>query len=108
MVNRTYCNIVVFNISYLLLKGGGKNNMFGICWHKWKYVYQEFPDIFLGERIKNQYVRFRICEKCGKAEELVPTYDNCFWDTLNDTKARILKKKIVDKGDYYILQDKSS
>jgi len=70
------------------------------CWHRWKYVYRTYEDVFLGELYEELSEAFRICEKCGKAQEL----RCCEWETISRPKSEILKRKIVDKGEYYILK----
>ncbi len=78
------------------------------CWHKWKYVYRIYKELFLGEPYDKLYKEFRICQKCGKAQEW--QYHSgflCdFWETLEPARTEILKRKIIDKGDYYILKTK--
>jgi len=74
------------------------------CWHKWKYVYEPYPTIFLGETYDRLDKKFRICRKCGKAQQLCITYDGLWWEPLGQTETEILKRKIIDKGDYYVLR----
>ena len=74
------------------------------CWHKWKYVYKSYQEEFLDEIYEQLVKKFRICQKCGKAQKLCMTYDGVWWETLNQPETEILKRKIVDKGDYYILK----
>ena len=70
------------------------------CWHRWKYVYRTYEAVFLDELYEELGEAFRICVKCGKAQEL-----RCGeWITISRPKSEILKRKIVDKGDYYILK----
>ena len=78
--------------------------MIWFCWHKWKYVYKAHQEEFLGETYDKLAKEFRICQKCGKAQELCITCDGFWWGTLNQTKTEILKRKLIDKGGYYILK----
>ena len=49
---------------------------FNFCWHKWKYVYSIKIHIFLGEKCSEKVkTKFRICEKCGEAQEFAGMYD---------------------------------
>jgi len=74
--------------------------------HKWKYVYEVFDGIFLGEYNPQFVKKFRICEKCGVAQRREMLYEGVFWDTLSVTEIKLLKKKIKDKGNYYIILNK--
>jgi len=74
---------------------------FGFCWHKWKHVYLVHEKIFLGEKCPYLWLRFRICVKCGKAQEFIPATG---WKTLSKCEAKILLNKIIDKGKYYVLE----
>jgi len=76
------------------------------CWHKWKYVCKKDQEEFLGETYNKLIKEFRICQKCGKAQELCMSYDSIWWGTLNQAETEILKRNIIDKGDYYILKTK--
>lgn len=69
--------------------------------HKWKYVKDCDIRIFLGEKVKIYWNRFRICKRCGKTEEYWIAWD--VWECLCEEYAKVLKSKIVDKGEYYIL-----
>ena len=73
--------------------------------HKWKTVYEKYYVIFLGEEIPRYRARFRICEKCGKAQEIIDfsSYVGPVFSDLDDIKKEVLLKKIEDKGDYYVL-----
>jgi len=85
-----------------------KNFLKSFCWHKWKIVYKEEPQEFFGETIYDYNAEFRICEKCGAVQTFVSAYDGygptMEWTPLRKDKADILKKKIEDKGNYYILK----
>ena len=76
------------------------------CWHKWKYVYKIYTKIFLGEPYEKAYKEFRICKKCGKAQEWFEAFPCSHWETLEQARAEILRQKIIDKGEYYILKNK--
>ena len=76
------------------------------CWHKWKYVYRIYRKIFLGEPYDKVYKEFRICQKCGKAQEWFEAFPCSHWETLEQARTEILKRKIIDKGDCYILKNK--
>ena len=84
------------------------------CWHKWKLVYEKAYFNFLGERCHFFHKAFRICEKCGRAQEYkecfisVDTPPDCQWRDLTDCEAKILKRKVVDMGGYYILNDEEA
>jgi len=80
--------------------------LFGICWHKWKYVYRTKYKEFLDETYDKLVKKFRICEKCGEAQKLHEDSIWNWWETLNQAETEILKRKIIDKGDYYILENK--
>ena len=74
--------------------------------HKWKDVYSISMHIFLGEKCFEKIkTRFRICEKCGKAQEFRVMYDYCKWVDLSDCETNVLLNKVVDKGDYYLLEN---
>ena len=73
--------------------------------HKWAYVKEAFYDNFLGETIKQYYTRFRICERCGRVEELLQTYDSAEWFEISKVKADILKKKIRKAQDFYVVEE---
>ena len=76
--------------------------MFGICFHKWKYIYKQKPDTFLGERYYELIEFGRICQKCGEAQ-LYYWNGGPKYETLGEAKKEILLKKIKDEGDYYVL-----
>lgn len=76
---------------------------FGI-FHKWKYVKQPYKDLFLQEIITEKYSRFRICQRCGKCQGH-PRDEIPRWVFIDETKAKVLKSKIEDKGDYYLLPE---
>jgi len=42
---------------------------------------------------------YRICTRCGKAQEWLWDY----WATLPDWRARVLRTKVVNVGPYYKL-----
>ena len=74
--------------------------------HKWKEVYSINTYIFLGEKCSEKVkTSFRICEKCGKAQEFVGMYDWSGWVDLSDCETNVLLNKVVDKGDYYLLEN---
>jgi len=74
------------------------------CIHKWKYVRKYFKDKFEGVEFNNYYCPYRICVKCGVAQELI-----CGdWSSLSPVKTKILKQIIVDKGDYFELIKKDN
>ena len=71
----------------------------------WKYVKEYFTDSFLGEKIQKSFCRFRICRRCGKVEEywLDPLIFG--WYPLSEECAKVLKSKVIDKGDFYLLEN---
>jgi len=75
-----------------------------IKFHKWKYVRKYFKDSFEGVEFDNYYHPYRICTKCGLAQELF----YLDWINLSKEKTEILKKLIIDKGDYYELKKNNS
>ena len=79
--------------------------MLNFCWHKWKYVYQECVSTFLGEKCPFLIKSFRICMKCNKAQKFynVDRVDS-WWRTLSDCETTVLQSKVVDKGDYFLLE----
>jgi|GEM_PF-1949058 len=72
--------------------------------HKWKYVYDVFDDKFLGETCPQFVKKFRICEKCGVAQEYQVVPKEGTYNELSIFKTVILKRKIEDMGDYYVLK----
>jgi len=80
--------------------------MFNFCWHRWKYVYRVTTNMFLGENCPRLEKEFRVCTKCSKAQELcaTPGLGGCWWRTLPDCETGVLLKKVVDKGDYFVLE----
>lgn len=81
--------------------------MFKFCFHKYKYVYEKEKKNFLDGVCKVLKKRFRICQKCGKAQKM----EWCFicepfmdWITLSECEREILLKNIKDCGDYYLLK----
>ena len=66
--------------------------------HKFKEyrLVEPYDEIFLGERIKRLWVikKFRVCQKCGKAQECVPESEltGC-WIDLDKKQKEILLKK---------------
>jgi len=78
---------------------------FNFCWHKWKYVYSNNTYTFLGKKCSNLIkAGFRICEKCGKTQQFRAMYKYQSWETLSDCETNVLLNKVVDKGDYYLLE----
>jgi hypothetical protein len=75
--------------------------------HKWKYVFREHKAHFLGEMLTEKREAFRICERCGKVQEYFPTYYTDWFD-LGKEESRILKKKVADKGEYYLLGEQNA
>ena len=78
--------------------------MFGICFHKWKYIYEREPHTFLGERYYELIEFGRICQKCGKAQLLHCYNPDPKYKTLGEARREILLKKIRDEGKHYILK----
>ena len=79
--------------------------MFGICFHKWKYIYEREPHTFLGERYYELIEFGRICQKCGKAQLYYEDWNgNPKYKTLGEARREILLKKIRDEGKHYILK----
>jgi len=83
--------------------------MFKFCFHKYKYVYERKGYDFLNGGCEKLVKRFRICQKCGKAQKMEwvficePFLD---WVTLNECEKEILLRNIKDCGDYYLLKIK--
>jgi len=65
--------------------------------HRWKYVREYFSHSFLGEEVRSWWNRFRICQKCGAAQE----QEFAYWRPLSNKEKEVLLRKIVDKGDYF-------
>jgi len=78
---------------------------FNFCWHKWKYVYRVTTNMFLEENCPRLEREFRICEKCGKVQGFCATLSDCWWETLSECETNVLLNKVVDKGDYYLLEN---
>jgi len=72
--------------------------------HKWIYVKETFYDKFLGETIKRYYTRFRICEKCGRVEEISASHED--WVELSKEKVDVLEKKIRKEQDFYVVEER--
>jgi len=82
--------------------------VFGICFHKWKYIYKQKPDTFLGEQYYKLIEFGRICQKCGRAQLCYKDWNgNLKYETLAEAKREILLKKIRDEGEYYVLKSKT-
>ena len=75
--------------------------------HKWKYVYYEKEEEYLGERVKQRYVYGRICQRCGLAQErwMSPHWCGSVWKDLSSGKTEVLLQKTIDLGDYYLIPD---
>jgi len=82
-----------------------KLGVFKFCWHKWKYVYHVTTNNFLGENCPRLIKEFRICVKCGKAQELCASLSRCWWETLPSCETRVLLSKVVDRGDHFVLEE---
>ena len=61
------------------------------CWHDWENIYGIWYYTFLGEVVKKEYVAFRICRRCGMAQDVSR-------DTLSEAEKEILLKKIYEKN----------
>ncbi len=73
------------------------------CWHKWKEVRESIQAYFLGREIEKEELRYRICLKCLKAQELFLREPKT-WKDLTKVETEILIESVVDKGDYYLLK----
>jgi hypothetical protein len=63
--------------------------------HNWEYVYDSYKDTFLGETCEKYYESFRICSRCGKAQEYTFTgFVEMSWVNLDECETKILKSKI--------------
>lgn len=78
-----------------------KNILCKVGIHKWKPVYKIEVGIFLGSPIKKKRLAFRICRKCGVAEEWLGRFP--WYRKLTKEEREILMEKIHDKGDYFVL-----
>lgn len=68
--------------------------------HDWKNVYGCYTTTFLGEELKKYSLKFRVCDRCYKAQE----YCDDFWRTLSEEEKEILSKKIfINKDGRYVL-----
>ena len=74
--------------------------------HKWKYVYKYAgTECFEGVELPQFRRAYRICTQCGKAQQCILDFTlGVDWCDLDVTKKRILKQRLVDKGDHYYLQ----
>jgi len=74
--------------------------------HKWKYVYRRAGTFdFEGVELPRFERAYRICTKCGKAQEIVVSFaGEWWWETLDRIRKRILMRLVVDKGDHYYLR----
>jgi len=70
--------------------------------HDWKYVKVPYKKIFLQEEITKYEDKFRICQRCGEIERVTPFFHISLDD---ENEKKILLEKIVDKGDFYLLED---
>jgi len=75
------------------------------CWHKWKYVYRKVKRKFMNGTCYDLYRKYRICEKCGKAQVYTTVLGRTFIETLDDCETRILLDNIADEGDYFVLKE---
>jgi len=73
-------------------------------WRKWRYVEQEYPDTFLGERVVKSYISYRFNDKV--AEELCCYPEGSYWRRLSEEGRKILLSKVVQKGDKFVLRMK--
>ena len=82
-----------------------KNLFKNFCWHDWKKVYEEDEYYFLYEKCIRLDLKFRVCQKCGKAQRYDFTIaGGPYWEPLTSCETKVLLSKIKDKGDYYILK----
>lgn len=74
--------------------------------HEWKDIYEEYKTRFLGTDCIDQYLRFRICKKCGLVQEYFLEDEP---RTLSPSKKAIFEAELIkpnlliDKGDYYVI-----
>jgi len=66
--------------------------------HDWEYIYRKGKSKFLGDEYITYYKKFRVCRKCGKAQELHWSTVDVFWETLDEERKKILNKKIVEEN----------
>lgn len=78
--------------------------------HKWKYLYRVYNDSFLGLKVKRRHIRFRICTRCDKAQvywgppaSTIADTASIGWRVLNSEENYILKNRIQDLGNHFIL-----
>lgn len=93
-------------IFYIILNWHETKNNNETCQHKWKEIYYWHNYKYLGEAIKEKYSYpcYRICEICDKIEKYRPLAHNGWREFDNEIKANILKRKIKDYGDYYMIE----
>ena len=63
------------------------------CWHKWKYLLDKESNKFLGKPYSWKWKRFRICLKCGKAQEINSHSQGFSWNNLSSEQVVILKQE---------------
>ena len=69
--------------------------------HKWKYV-----RLITDDDSKYYWPLYRICQKCGKAERAwCGIHGDGEWINLDEERTEILKKKVKDKGKYFVLYE---
>ena len=69
--------------------------------HFWKPVKEYYTTIHKGEFVNSFWFPYRVCEGCGIIEKFDPDGQDKDWVEINKEKAKILKQKLVDKGDYF-------
>ena len=65
-----------------------------IGFHDWEYIYEEYTDIFCGEKITKFYKSFRRCKRCDTYQIYDCGESECFWITLSKEAKQVLKKKM--------------
>ena len=78
--------------------------MLNLRWHKWKYVYTVHTKLFLGSECPYLRKDFRVCIKCKRAQEFCGLPDYWSWRDLSECETRVLWSKVIDKGDYFVLE----
>lgn len=64
--------------------------------HKWYYINGREYDYFHGRQCPREWDKYRVCVKCGMAQEFKWYSGGGYRDYLSDCKAEVLRDKIVN------------
>jgi len=77
-----------------------------IGFHDWEYIYETYTTTFCSEKITKDYKSFRRCKRCEEYQTRECSLSGCYWFTISEEAAQVLKKKMYRENGKLIVNCK--